>query len=192
MEKHRRGILVLAVAIGLATVSASVAAIAVTAAQSLASIKGFVSDKTINYWGYYNPVKPVVFANWKLDTLSLGPPQDFKDFEMGKARTGQLAGVDATPFTIIFAKTDPTKDAIPQSIEVHPTAYRVTSGGVSFAGDGKALGKITFEGTFSAPFLKIISAHRDAKNGTAVVLTGTLTAGNKSMPVSFTWYDGGD
>ena len=68
----------LAVAFALST-----SALAAPAAPG--PLKGFVSDKSKDYFGYFLPASPIAAGKWSLRNLFVAPPADLKTFEAGKS-----------------------------------------------------------------------------------------------------------
>ncbi len=156
-----------------------------------APLKGYVSDKKTDYFGYYLPVTPLRIGKWSLRNISFDTLDGFKTYETGK---------DPKEFAAVLLEfedvTSPKKtnemgeEYYTRSIRVLPTAYRVIGAQVSFLGNDKTLGAVSFEGTFDAKFLKRASNDVGPDDGDMPVLRGTVTVGGKTYPCAFTWFGG--
>lgn len=153
-------------------------------------LKGFTSDKSHDYFGYYLPASPVQKGSWSVRNLFVGGKDDLKSFESGKADKA-FAGV----MVELEDVTSPLKtgeDGNPyhsRQIRVLPTAYGVGNGRLRFTGTDKTLGAITFEGSFAADFFKKPTAdvpHPDDHP----ILSGKLTIGGKVYNAKFNWFGG--
>lgn len=137
--------------------------------------------------GYYMPVDETEAGKWRLDHLFIGQTRDFEAWEAG-TRSGTFG-----PVMLEFE--DPTSPTTATELgEVHtgrvrvlPTAYVVTETEVTFAGASPELGVIRFEGRLDPD--RLATARRNLGDE-AAVMTGTLTVGDRSTPVSFRWWAG--
>jgi len=170
-------------------------AVAASAAHAAPPLKpgAFVSDKSHNYFGYYSAKKPapVFLGKWTLDTIAIGPPRDFANFEAGRMYPDN-DGVPVKPFSIGVIEAHPAENATADEVEALPVAYNLTGNTVSFTSGPTRLGVVRFDGTFTPAFMKAIATKAGPKRGDTVVLTGTLVVGTTKVPLQLTWYDGGD
>jgi len=173
----------LAVAFALST-----SALAAPAAPG--PLKGFVSDKSKDYFGYFLPASPIAAGKWSLRNLFVAPPADLKTFEAGKS--DKAFGGVMIEFEDLTSPVKTGEDSIPYhtgQIRVLPTAYAVGNGRLRFVGTDKVLGTVSFEGTFGADFFKKPTPdvpHPDDHP----VLKGKLTIAGKSFDASFNWFGG--
>jgi hypothetical protein len=155
-----------------------------------APASAFVSDKSKDYFGYFLPAEPLKIGKWQLKDFFVAPTDDLKSFESGKAdkafggvmiefddtTSPQKTGENGQPFY--------TRDT-----RILPLAYHVGMDKVTFAGTDKALGPVTFVGTFDKDYFKKPSPdvpHPDDRP----MLRGKLTIGGKVYPVAFNWFAG--
>lgn len=158
-------------------------------ASKAGDLHGFASEKTTNLFGYYMPVGEVRFGKFALNNLALGEPADFRKFESG--------GYKGTPYAPVMLEFDDrsspkkqgeTGEYYANAPRVLPSSYRVRGNSVTFIGNDKQLGVVTFAGTLD------VAAVKAAQNGGRLekpVLKGDLTVGTKTTKnVTFTWFGG--
>lgn len=122
--------------------------------------------------------------------ISIGPPSDFRYFAAGK-EDPDVPGRPVTPFVIDFIEAHPAANQTAAEIVVLPDLFRFQGAKVSFAGHDAKLGNVTFEGTFTAAFLKAAASKAGPSDGPAIVLTGTLTVGTAHFDLRLPWTGGG-
>ncbi len=160
------------------------------AAAPMAPLKGFVSDKSKDYFGYFLPASPIKAGKWSLRNLSIAPPGDLKTFEAGKS--DKAFGGVMVEFEDLTSPVKTGEDGNPYhsgQIRVLPTAYALGNGHLRFIGTDKTIGTVTFDGTFGADFFKKPTPdvpHPDDHP----VLKGKLTIGGKSFDAAFNWFGG--
>ena len=160
------------------------------AATPPAPAKSFVSDKSKDYFGYFLPADPVKIGKWQVRNLFIAPTDDLKTFEAG--RSDKAFGGVMVEFEDVTSPMKTGEDGNPYhtgQIRVLPLAYHVGMDKVTFAGTDKALGPVTFVGTFDKDFFKKPSQgvpHPDDRP----MLRGKLTIGGKVYPAAFNWFGG--
>ncbi|MEJ1970031.1 MAG: hypothetical protein WDN03_15580 [Rhizomicrobium sp.] len=173
------------------------AAVAVAAALCLGAgfaaevpLKGYVSDKSKDYFGYFLPTAPIKVGKFQLRNLFLGAKGDFVQYEGGKSDKAFAAVMIEFDDVTSPKKTgEDGQEFYTNTVRILPGAYAIGNGKVRFAGTDKALGAVTFEGALSADFFKKPAAdvpHPDDHP----VLKGKLTVGGKSFDAAFNWFGG--
>lgn len=159
------------------------------AAAAPAAITGFAHPAGADLFGYYMPSTDIQVGNFKLTHLHMGSEQEFAEWERG-TRSGTYA-----PVMLVFEDvTSPmTNTELGETRSVTERAladaYQVTATDVNFVDVHPRLGRITFTGKLDGADLA--SAKGETAQTNPVVLTGTLTIGDKSFPnVQFTWFGG--
>jgi hypothetical protein len=154
-----------------------------------APLKGYSSDKNRNLFGYYMPQGSPRFGKFVLRNITLGEPSDFTKYETGRNDIKQYAPV-------MFEFDDVTSqkkqgemgEYYANAPRILPSAYKLSGGSLSFVGSDKQVGSVTFSGKLDAAKIKAAQAGGSLE---AVVLTGNLTVGAKTMKnVTFTWFGG--
>jgi hypothetical protein len=150
---------------------------------------GFVHDASLEVFGYYLPVVPVSVGQYRLNNLSLGSEEDFKNWEGGHRLPGFGPAMIEFDDTLSARTTGETgAEGYATTIRVLPDSYRVDSNGVRFLGHDSKLGPVSFAGRFDA------HGFAAAKRGDApqsVVLVGDLKVGNRTFAQTrFTWFGG--
>ncbi len=174
---------------GLAVV-AFLTAGSVAFAVPAAAPSAFVSDKSKDYFGYFLPADPVTIGKWELRNIFIAPKDDLKTFEAGKS--DKAFGGVMIEFVDTTSPMKTGEDGNPYhtgQIRILPLAYHVGMDKVTFAGTDKALGPVTFVGTFDKDFFKKPSAdvpHPDDRP----MLRGKLTIGGKVHAVALNWFGG--
>jgi hypothetical protein len=171
-------------------VAAFLAAASVSFAAPAAAPSAFVSDKSKDYFGYFLPATPFKTGKWELKDVFVGGKDDLKSFETGKADKA-FAGmmIEFNDVTSPKKKGEDGQEYYTRDTRILPVAYHVGMDKVTFAGTDKALGPVTFAGTFDKDFFKKPSAdvpHPDDRP----MLRGNLTIGGKVYPVAFNWFGG--
>ena len=164
---------------------------AAEAVQPAPAIAGFVHDPAHDVFGYYIPSPELRVDDWRLADIALGGTNEFVEFEKGAREPPTYA-----PFMLEFDDTSSPQTenemgnmAYTRSARVLPTAYVVSGSRVAFAGTDPALGDVTFTGTLNLTALA--TAQNSGSSGDAIVLTGNLTIGGKTIKnVKFTWFAG--
>lgn len=154
-------------------------------AEALAA--AFVHTAAEDQSGYYMPKGEVTAGAWRLDHLFLGQTADFEAWEAGR-REGVFA-----PVMLEFV--DPNSPLVDTElgpvrsgrVRVLPDRYEVTDDRVVFAGQAEGVGEVSFEGRLDADALAI--ARRNLGDE-AEVLSGQITAGGRTTPVSLRWWAG--
>lgn len=165
------------------------ASAAPAASAALPAAAAYAHDASLEVFGYYLPSAPVAIGQYRLNNLSLGSEEDFRNWEAGH----RLASY--APAMIEFDDTTSAKttaengaEGYATTIRVLPDSYKVDSNGVRFAGHDAKLGAVRFQGRFDA------HGFAAAKRGDApqaVVLIGDLKIGAQSFPqAKFTWFGG--
>lgn len=170
--------------------SAAPAAVAPAApANAIVTTPSFSHDPKLEVFGYYLPAQPVTVNQYKLNNISLGGEDDFRNWEANKRLSSY------GPVMLEFDDTSSAKttgetgaEGYANTIRVLPDRYSVSDNGVTFEGHDATLGAVSFKGRFDA------HGFAAAKRGDApqaVVLIGELKAGGKSFPETrFTWFGG--
>lgn len=156
------------------------------------SPQAFVSDNSHNYFGYFMPPEkaPVVIGKWTLEMIAIGPPADFRYFAAGK-EDPDVPGRPVQPFLVEFIEAHPAANQTAAEIIVQPDSFKFQGATVSFAGHDAKLGNVTFDGTFTAAFLKAAATKAGPSDGPAIVLTGMLSVGTAHIPLRLAWTGGG-
>jgi len=115
---------------------------------------------------YYMPGRPVRIGRWSLDHVFVAQASEFGSWE---------GGTRSATFAPVMLQFD---DATSITARVLPTRYQVTDTTVTFEGISPELGRVTFEGRLDPEALA--TAKRNLGSD-AVVMTGTLTAGGRTV-----------
>lgn len=179
-----------------ALASTSLAAFVALSFTSLAAAEKFVGykhQKGLDLQGYYMPMNEARAGNYVLDHISVGTEAELKAFE----KTGKGASPVSAPFMLQFDDVTSKKgeNELGQTYyevteRVLPRAYRLTADSVSFSGESRKLGQVTFTGKPQpAKIRKAKASIGHTSDGPA--LTGTLTIGKTTVKnVSLTWFGG--
>lgn len=174
------------------TFTALIAAFALSAQAAPPSPQAFMPDNGHNYFGYFVTGKSgeVAVGKYTLEMIAIGPQSDFRYFMAGK-EDPDVPGRAVQPFLVEFIQAHPAADQMAAEIIVQPESFRFAGDKVSFAGHDQTLGKVTFEGTFTAAFMKAAATKAGPSEGKSIVLSGTLTVGSTQTPVRLKWTGGG-
>ena len=163
---------------------------AAPASDAAATAPAFSHDPAVDAYGYYMPTETVQIGDLRLQTLSVGTPDELAKWEAGE-QTETYA-----PVMMIFddvASPKQTNELGQEShtvqVRVLPTRYTVSGSTLSFAGKHERLGDVIFQGSWDMAAIKKAQAGEPA--GDTPVLTGQLTAGGKGFEdAKFTWFGG--
>ena len=154
-----------------------------------AAVTGFSHPAGADLFGYYMPSSDIQVGNFKLTHLHMGAEQEFAEWERGTRND------TSAPVMLVFEDvTSPmTNTELGETRSVTERAladaYRVTATDVTFVDTHPRLGRITFAGKLDGAALTAAKGETSQTN--PVVLTGTLTIGDKTFPnVQFTWFGG--
>lgn len=149
----------------------------------------FAHDASLEVFGYYLPAAPINIGQYRLNDLSLGSEDDFRNWEGGhrlESYGPAMIEFDDTSSAKSTGETGAEGYAV--TIRVLPDSYKVDSNGVRFMGHDAKLGVVSFQGRFDA------HGFAAAKRGDApqaVVLIGDLKVGAQDFPqAKFTWFGG--
>lgn len=148
----------------------------------------FSHATTADISGYYVPTEPVRFGQWSFDHLFVGQASEFETWE-GGSRADAFGPVmlqfdDATSPMVATE----LGEAHSVTTRVLPTRYQVTDTAVTFEGRSPELGQVAFEGRLDPDALAV---SRRNLGGDGVVMTGTLTAGGRTVRnISLRWWMG--
>ncbi|MDI6624965.1 MAG: hypothetical protein QME55_09565 [Brevundimonas sp.] len=143
---------------------------------------------TADISGYYMPAEPVRIGQWSLDHLFVGQASEFESWE-GGSRSDTFAPVmiqfDDASSPMVATELG---EAHSVTARVLPTRYEVTDASVMFEGRSPEQGRVTFDGRLDADAL---ATSKRNLGGDGVVLTGTLTAGGRTVEnVRLRWWMG--
>lgn len=141
---------------------------------------GFTHDPAFDAAGYYRPVTNIIIGTTQLDHIAVGAASDFSQWEAGE-REGVFG-----PIWLEFVDTTSPRATNELGAEVHtgrmrvvPTAYKLNSTDISFAGTDPKIGRVVFEGQFDAPSFS--EAKKSGSSGNLPVMIGTLTLGENTL-----------
>ncbi len=173
-----------------ATTEPAASAADVAASDAAATAPVFSHDPAVDAYGHYMPVETVQLDDLRLQTLSVGTPEDLRKWEAGE-RMQTYA-----PVMMIFDDVGSPKrtnelgqESHTVQVRVLPTRYAVNGNTLSFAGKDARLGDVIFQGGWDMAAIKAAQEGRPA--GDTPVLTGRLVAGGKTFEdAKFTWFGG--
>jgi len=151
---------------------------------------GFKHTEGADLFGYYMPTQPVKVANWEMTNFHIADEAEFDKWE-GGTRTATYS-----PVMLEFDDVSSPKATNELGGEYHtvserilPDAYSISGGDIVFVDRDSKLGRVSFRGKLD--LAAVAAAKREGANPEAVVMTGTLTIGDKTFEnVAFTWYGG--
>lgn len=153
---------------------------AVPAETTATAPAGFDHDPAFDAAGYYRPVTNIVIGTAQLDHIAVGAASDFGAWEKGE-REGVFG-----PIWLEFVDTTSPRTFNELGAEVHtvrmrvmPTAYKLNSTDIAFAGSDPKLGKVVFQGQFDAPSYS--EAKKSGSSGNLPVMIGALTLGENTL-----------
>jgi hypothetical protein len=165
------------------------AAVVSAAPSASAAAPAYAHDAALEVFGYYLPSAPVNVGQYRLNNISLGSEEDFRNWEGGhRLATYGPAMIEFDDTTSAKTTGETGAEGYATTIRVLPDSYHVDSNGVRFSGRDAKLGAVSFQGRFDA------HGFAAAKRGDApqaVVLVGELKVGAHAFPgVKFTWFGG--
>lgn len=148
----------------------------------------FVYQSKTDLFGYYIPATDVRVGKFKLNNVAIAGADDFKTF-FGGQRLDTFAPVmvcfDDTSSKQLTGELGPYYQNAPR---VLPSAFTVSGDVVTFAGNDKQVGPVTFKGKLN---LKAVAGAKGSGDANAIVMTGDLTVGAKTFKnVQFRWFGG--
>lgn len=148
----------------------------------------FSHATTTDISGYYMPAEPVRVGQWSLDHLFVGQASEFASWEGGSR--GDTFGPVMIQFDDASSPMVATElgEAHSVTARVLPTRYEVTDTSLAFEGRSAELGQVNFDGRLDP---EALATSRRNLGGDGVVMTGTLTAGGRTVrDVRLRWWMG--
>jgi hypothetical protein len=162
------------------------------AASTAYSDAPFAYSVTGDPSGYYLPKGTVRTGKFSLRDIAIGGADDFRKYLAGQRMATYAPVMIEFDDVTSPQRTDETgAPYYANAPRVLPAAFRLEGTTLTFAGDDKQLGHVTFAGKLAAYMLsaKVSPDERAAMN--EAPLTGDLTVGKTTFRhVMFTWFGG--
>jgi hypothetical protein len=159
----------------------NVVALSTLLASGAAFAADFSHDSATDFSGTYHPRGTLKAGRFELFEIALAMPDDFKKWETGKTHKPE-----DSPIGMVFHDLSGKHFTDGAGVEeyanspvVAASGYSIKGNTLSFRGNDKQLGLVTFTGTFDMKAMKATAAGGDPAR-IAPVLTGDLTVGGKT------------
>lgn len=153
---------------------------------------GFKHDPSLDLAGFYFTETAVKSGNWKLESLSIGGPPDFADWEAGKrSETYGPIFLHFEDVTSPTAENELGQTYHKVSFRLMPSSYAVDTKDLTFRAKDPRVGEVVL---WLVPDLTALEAARKAgPNGgpARIVMTGSLEInGERIRNISFIYHPG--